>query len=98
MFLEGALRAPSRTFAFDGASDAIGDTMFDPGSGDEQIFVQSDGVAVGHAGEEVFGGGVEAFSFDRWGVEEFGGALADFVPQAAEDAGGFAEFGGGDVV
>ena len=58
----------------------------DPGLRDEQLLEEADGVAVGHAGEKVAGGGVEPFRLDRPPVEELVGPLADLLPQPAEDA------------
>ena len=58
------------------------------GLGTNSLLEERDGIAVGHPGDEVTGGGVDALLLDRAGVEEIVRLLAGLLPEAAEDPGG----------
>src|SRR5688572_24631833 len=63
-------------------------TLFDrPGRGDEKLLEQPNRVAIGHPGEKVAGGGVEALRLDRSTVEKLFRSLAHLLPEAAENVG-----------
>src|SRR5262252_103809 len=69
-----------------------------PGLRNVELLEQADGVAVGHAGDKIAGGGVEALAFDRARVEKRGRLLANLLPQAGQNAGGFLELDRCDAV
>src|SRR5580765_5054775 len=69
-----------------------------PGPRNVELLEERDGVPVGHAGDEVAPGGVEAFLLDRRRVQVNLRPLADLFPQAGEDAVRLLEFLGGDLV
>ena len=64
----------------------------------EELLVEADGVAVGHAGQEIPRGRIEPLFVNRSLVQELCRTLADLLPQAAEDATGLLELRGRDVV
>src|SRR5215207_7682702 len=65
----------------------------DPGLGDIQLFVEANGVPVGHPGDEVLRGHVQPLVGDGPLVQELGRTLAHSLPEAAENAGRLAELG-----
>src|SRR6185295_12628674 len=46
----------------------------------EELLEKAHGVAVGHARDEIAGGGVEPLVLERARIEELGGALPDLLP------------------
>src|SRR5688572_30886905 len=58
----------------------LGPDGADPGLWDVELFEQVDGVAIGHAGEKIPGGDVQALGLEDAGVEELGGPLAQLLP------------------
>src|SRR5947208_14340969 len=79
-------------------NDQIPASVHRPRFRDEKLFVEADRIAVGHAGDEVPYGRVEAFRLDGAAVEELVRPLADLLPQAAEDPRRLLELGGGEGV
>src|SRR5690349_4231993 len=65
--------------------------MFDPRPRDEEIFVEADGVAIGHAGEEIARRGIEPLALDGRLIQKIAGPRPHSFPQAAEDARRLAE-------
>src|SRR5713101_4499266 len=79
-------------------NDQIRASVYRPRFRDEKLFVEADGITVGHAGDEISCGHVEALRLDGAAVEELVRPLADFFPQAAQDPRCLLELGGGDDV
>src|SRR5262245_27783637 len=65
-----------------------------PGLRNEELLVEIDGVAIGHAGQKVLGRSVQPLRLQCPSIQEFRWTLAHFVPQSAQDAGGFPELCG----
>src|SRR5262245_52733021 len=98
IYQENARPRSSRTPTPRGPGGCVAPSVGVPGLRDEQLLEQADGIAVGHAGDEVARGGVEALGVDGASVEKLIGPFTNLLPQAAEDVGGFPELGSRDRV
>src|SRR5262245_63632566 len=72
--------------------------LFRPGLGDEQLLEETNGEAVGHAGDEVPERGIESLLFDRACFEVLTRTLPKLLPQSRQDVRGLAELGCGNRV
>src|SRR5262245_16012375 len=65
--------------------DARGNSVNRPGFGNEQLFEESNRIAVGHSRDEVSRGHIDPLALDGPQIEKRLRLLADFFPEPRED-------------